>query len=167
MSVIESFLVIPRARADLRRSCSSVFVVSSASFRLSCSRRRFLKRDKVKFRIYSDLRSKIEKNNWINQKMAGLVTQFARCSVRTIVGTQKTEIRRIVSSKSLPSLVRHISSTQALRKVGKLNFFIFLRFSYFKNCKNFVLERNFNSALLVLSFICSNFVFFNSFLKMI
>lgn len=67
--------------------------------------------------------------------MTGLVAQFARCSVRTIVGTRNREIRRVISPKSLTSLVLHASTTQALRKAGKLEFSIFLGFSYFKNSK--------------------------------
>ena len=57
--------------------------------------------------------------------MAGLVTQFTRCSVRKIVGIHKTEVRRVVSSKSLNSLVRHLSTTQALRKSGKFEYLCF------------------------------------------
>ncbi|XP_033223791.1 glycine cleavage system H protein, mitochondrial [Belonocnema kinseyi] len=48
--------------------------------------------------------------------MAGLVTQLGRCSVRTIVGTHNREIRRVISPKSLTSLVRHACTTHTLRK---------------------------------------------------
>lgn len=51
--------------------------------------------------------------------MAGLVTQFARCGVRTLIGTHKTEIRRVVSPKSLNNFVRHVSTTQVLRKAER------------------------------------------------
>ncbi|XP_051175465.1 glycine cleavage system H protein, mitochondrial [Leptopilina boulardi] len=51
--------------------------------------------------------------------MTGLVTQFARYTVRTAIRTQKTEIRRIVSQKSSNSFARHVHTSQALEKAER------------------------------------------------
>lgn len=55
--------------------------------------------------------------------MTGLVTQFARYTVRTAIRTQKTEIRRIVSQKSSNSFARHVHTSQALEKAGMISHF--------------------------------------------